>query len=293
MTPGPDRIVIKVLCDDLSPVVTSLMWWESFRRWITWCIFNFPAVAPVQDSVGQMEMSAGQAGDISRRGLQHLRHDVRRSLPEAGQEGVRVILATKEKQQRRQKVSGQFRKCHISSDLLRERTQGPWWVNGPSRQQGIITHPHLCSLFLYSIRQQHLACSLPQSCITNNGLTYVPLINTSADKLASHTSILVWGRLISGADTGLSICVTCTLRIGMVQLQHSWSSRLITKRLTVFYFSKFDWKLDLCLLSGVVKWLFFVYVLLGGAQSNRPAILGPRCCVLVSQYLGYQREQTD
>lgn len=28
----------------------------------------------------------------SRRGLQHLRHDIRRSLPEAGQEGVRVIL---------------------------------------------------------------------------------------------------------------------------------------------------------------------------------------------------------
>lgn len=125
LTPGPDRIAIKVLCDDLSPVVRSLMWWESFRRWITWCIFNFPAVAPVQDSVGQMEMSAGQAGDISRRGLQHLRHDVRRSLPEAGQEGVRVILATKEKQQRKQKVSGQFRKRHISSDLLRERTQGP------------------------------------------------------------------------------------------------------------------------------------------------------------------------
>lgn len=59
-----------------------------------------------------------------------------------------VISATKEKQQRRQKVSGQFRKCHISSDLLREYTQGPWWVNGPSRQEGIITHPHLCSFFL-------------------------------------------------------------------------------------------------------------------------------------------------
>lgn len=31
-------------------------------------------------------------------------------------------------------------------------------------------------------------------------LTREPLINTSADNLASHTSILVGGRLISGAD---------------------------------------------------------------------------------------------
>lgn len=82
-------------------------------------------MALVQDSVGHMEMSARQASDISRRGLQHLRHDVRRSLPEAGQEGVQVILATKEKQQRRQKVSGQFRKCPISSDFPQEYTQGP------------------------------------------------------------------------------------------------------------------------------------------------------------------------
>lgn len=158
-----DMIVIKVLCECLSSVVRSLLWWESFRRWITWCIFNFPAVALVQDSVGHMEMSARQASDISRRGLQHLRHDVRRSLPEAGQEGVQVILATKEKQQRRQKVSGQFRKCPISSDFPQEYTQGPWWVNAPSRQQGIITHPHLCSLFLYSIWLMHMACSLSLS----------------------------------------------------------------------------------------------------------------------------------
>lgn len=47
-------------------------------------------MALVQDSVGWREMSAGQAGDISRGGLQHLRHDVRRSLREAGQEGVQV-----------------------------------------------------------------------------------------------------------------------------------------------------------------------------------------------------------
>lgn len=86
----------------------------------------------------------------------------------------------------------------------------------PQDKQGIITHPHLCSLFLYSVWLQCFACSFSLSCITNNGLTYVPLINTSADKLASHTSILVSGRLISGADTGLSICVTCTLRVGMV-----------------------------------------------------------------------------
>lgn len=36
-----------------------------------------------------------------------------------------------------------------------------------------------------------LSLSPSLSCITNNGLTYVLLINTSADKLASHTSILV------------------------------------------------------------------------------------------------------
>lgn len=50
--------------------------------------FNFPAMASVQDSAGQMEMRAGRAGDISRPGPQHLRHDVRRSLPEVGQQGV-------------------------------------------------------------------------------------------------------------------------------------------------------------------------------------------------------------
>ena len=48
-----------------SPVLRALMRWESFTRWITWCIFNFPTVAPVQDSVGQMEMSGGRAGDIT------------------------------------------------------------------------------------------------------------------------------------------------------------------------------------------------------------------------------------
>lgn len=54
---------------------------------------------------------------------------------------------------------------------------------------------------------------LSLGCITNNGLTYVPLINTSADKLASHTSILVWGRLISGAHTQLRAHVSLVLFI--------------------------------------------------------------------------------
>lgn len=84
-------------------------------------------------------------------------------------------------------------------------------------------------------------------CIPNNGLTYVPLINTSADKLASHTSILVWGRLISGADTGLSVCVTCTPCVGVTPAQ--WKLRLITKVWRPFSFSTFDWKLDFSLES--------------------------------------------
>lgn len=63
---------------------------------------------------------------------------------------------------------------------------------------------------------------LSLGCITNNGLTYVPLINTSADKLASHTSILVWGRLISGAHTASSACVTRAL--------HCWCNRSTVER---------------------------------------------------------------
>lgn len=149
-------------------------------------------MAPVQDSLGQMEMSTGQAGDISRRGLRHLRHDVRRSLPEAGQEGVQVILATKEKRQWRQKVSGQFRECHAASDLLRgKRARGtPDGQTVPQDGERLlpILTSALCSRTVYGCGVWH-APSI-KSCITNNGLTYVPLINTSADKLASHTSIL-------------------------------------------------------------------------------------------------------
>lgn len=67
-----------------------------------------------------------------------------------------------------------------------------------------------CSSSSSSSTWRVLALSLPLGCITNDGLTCLPLINTSADKLASHTSILVWGRLISGAHTS-STCGTSAL----------------------------------------------------------------------------------
>lgn len=67
-------------------------------------------MALVQNSVGLMEISSGQASDISQIGLQHLRHDVRHSLPEACQKGVQVILDTKEKQQMRQNAYSQPKK---------------------------------------------------------------------------------------------------------------------------------------------------------------------------------------
>lgn len=96
-----------------------------------------------------------------------------------------------------------------------------WMVPQDSKGLLPILTSALCSRTVYSRSTWH---ALSLSCITNNGLTYVPLINTSADKLASHTSILVWGRLISGAHTGLSICVTITLCVGTLQLKHSGDS---------------------------------------------------------------------
>ena len=138
---------------------------ESFRRWITWCIFNFPAVAPVQGLAG----SDGNERWTGRRHQpQHLRHDVRRSLPEAGQEGARVTLCHRRERKTAEagrKCQGRFerrkKKRHTSPlrAFFSTHAGAPDGRNGPSRQQGIITHPHLCSLFLYSARLQHLACS--------------------------------------------------------------------------------------------------------------------------------------
>ena len=99
---------------------------------------------------------------------QHLRHDVRRSLPEAGQEGARVTLCHRGERKTAEegrKCQGRFEKkkksaTHLLSEPFFSTHAGaPDGRNGPSRQQGIITHPHLCSLFLYSERLQHLACS--------------------------------------------------------------------------------------------------------------------------------------
>ena len=103
---------------------------------------------------------------------------------------------------------------HLPSEPFFRRTQGPLMGEmAPQDSKGLlpILTSALCSCTVRDCSTWHAPLSLslslsvslsPQSCITNNGLTCVPLINTSADKLASHTSILVWGRLISGAHTG-------------------------------------------------------------------------------------------
>lgn len=79
-------------------------------------------------------------------------------------------------------MSGQFRKCHIPSDLLQECTPGPLlgeWSLKTARDY------YPSSPLLFVLVQCVAAAlgmfSLSLGCITNNGLTYVPLINTSAD----------------------------------------------------------------------------------------------------------------
>lgn len=130
-------------------------------------------MAPVQGLAG----SDGNERWTGRRHQpQHLRHDVRRSLPEAGQEGARVTLCHR----RERKTAEAGRKCQgwfekrkkksathlLSEPFFSTHAGAPDGRNGPSRQQGIITHPHLCSLFLYSARLQHLACSFLSLCLS-------------------------------------------------------------------------------------------------------------------------------
>ena len=87
-------IVIKILSDDLSPVtIVPMQWHLSFRRWITPCSFNFHSVGscPGLCRSGGNGCWTGQKQDeTENEALQHLRHDIRRSLPKPGQEGVQV-----------------------------------------------------------------------------------------------------------------------------------------------------------------------------------------------------------
>lgn len=103
-----------------------------------------------------------------------------------GQKGAQVILGAEEKQQIRQ--TGGLEHAACLQSVSGNSRRGPRWVKSPP----IARDYYLSSPLLFvPAWLKHAAHSFSLNCIPNNGLTYVPLINTSADKSASHTSILV------------------------------------------------------------------------------------------------------
>ena len=196
------------------------------------------------------------------------------------------------------------KKCHTSPlrAFFFYARRGPWWEKWPLKtaRDYYPSSPLLFVLVQWAAAALGMLLSLslslsPQSCITNNGLTCVPLINTSANKLASHTSILVWGRLISGAHTGFEhMCRSH----GTVEAPANYQT---SDGPFLFFFPPFpllpppfDWELDLLPPRAASRktGLFFVEALLGGAQSGGGDDRASALC-LVSQYLGYQGEQID